>query len=231
MDDKWIYGSRPEQIYSDIVQGRPNGMPSLRRQDTRLPGVGARRIRALHERSAAVRRRAVALRRDARRQGRAGRKDRRPPDEFDRSPAGGRSNDHADPSRSPCSLSRVSRRTRLAQSGRPRLQQIEQSSPSSSGSPRSSTSSSWLCSSSPSRASTTRWRRFPTPSSPPGVRPLRDSRRRRGHERNCAPDFRHDGRLAFSPAAPLAAWARAEPAHDRSLRPPVVVGGALPQRS
>lgn len=29
MDNKWIYGSRPEQIYSDIVQGRPNGMPSF----------------------------------------------------------------------------------------------------------------------------------------------------------------------------------------------------------
>lgn len=29
MDSKWIYGSAPEQIYSDIVQGRPNGMPSF----------------------------------------------------------------------------------------------------------------------------------------------------------------------------------------------------------
>ena len=29
MDAQWIYGSRPEQIYSDIVQGRPNGMPSF----------------------------------------------------------------------------------------------------------------------------------------------------------------------------------------------------------
>jgi cytochrome c oxidase cbb3-type subunit 3 len=29
MDDVWIYGSRPEQIYSTIVQGRPNGMPSF----------------------------------------------------------------------------------------------------------------------------------------------------------------------------------------------------------
>jgi cytochrome c oxidase cbb3-type subunit 3 len=28
MDDKWIYGWRPEQIYSSIVQGRPNGMPA-----------------------------------------------------------------------------------------------------------------------------------------------------------------------------------------------------------
>jgi cytochrome c oxidase cbb3-type subunit III len=29
MDDKWIYGSGPEQIYNTIVQGRPNGMPSF----------------------------------------------------------------------------------------------------------------------------------------------------------------------------------------------------------
>lgn len=30
MDDKWIYGSRPENIFSTIVEGRPNGMPSFR---------------------------------------------------------------------------------------------------------------------------------------------------------------------------------------------------------
>jgi cytochrome c oxidase cbb3-type subunit III len=30
MDDKWIYGSEPEQIFATIVQGRPNGMPSYR---------------------------------------------------------------------------------------------------------------------------------------------------------------------------------------------------------
>ena len=29
MDDKWIYGSSAEQIYSTIVQGRPNGMPAF----------------------------------------------------------------------------------------------------------------------------------------------------------------------------------------------------------
>ncbi len=29
MDSTWIYGSHPAQIYSDIVQGRPNGMPSF----------------------------------------------------------------------------------------------------------------------------------------------------------------------------------------------------------
>jgi cytochrome c oxidase cbb3-type subunit III len=30
MDDKWIYGSRPEQIFATIVEGRPNGMPAFR---------------------------------------------------------------------------------------------------------------------------------------------------------------------------------------------------------
>ncbi len=29
MDDKWIYGAHPAQIYSSIVQGRPNGMPAF----------------------------------------------------------------------------------------------------------------------------------------------------------------------------------------------------------
>ena len=29
IDDEWIYGSAPEQIYQTIVQGRPNGMPSF----------------------------------------------------------------------------------------------------------------------------------------------------------------------------------------------------------
>jgi cytochrome c oxidase cbb3-type subunit 3 len=29
MDDKWIYGSKPEQIFSSIVSGRPNGMPAF----------------------------------------------------------------------------------------------------------------------------------------------------------------------------------------------------------
>ena len=28
MDDKWIYGSDPGQVYATIMQGRPNGMPS-----------------------------------------------------------------------------------------------------------------------------------------------------------------------------------------------------------
>jgi cytochrome c oxidase cbb3-type subunit III len=30
MDAEWIYGSRPENIYETIVEGRPNGMPSFR---------------------------------------------------------------------------------------------------------------------------------------------------------------------------------------------------------
>ncbi|HEX2693683.1 MAG TPA: c-type cytochrome [Gemmatimonadaceae bacterium] len=29
-DDEWIYGSDPQNIFSTIVQGRPNGMPSFR---------------------------------------------------------------------------------------------------------------------------------------------------------------------------------------------------------
>jgi cytochrome c oxidase cbb3-type subunit 3 len=28
MDDDWIYGSDPQQIFSSIAQGRPNGMPA-----------------------------------------------------------------------------------------------------------------------------------------------------------------------------------------------------------
>jgi len=30
MDDKWVYGSAPDQIFATIIQGRPNGMPSYR---------------------------------------------------------------------------------------------------------------------------------------------------------------------------------------------------------
>jgi cytochrome c oxidase cbb3-type subunit III len=30
MDANWIYGSEPQNIYSTIVEGRPNGMPSFR---------------------------------------------------------------------------------------------------------------------------------------------------------------------------------------------------------
>jgi cytochrome c oxidase cbb3-type subunit 3 len=34
MDDKWIYGSNPEQVFASIVQGRPNGMPAFRAKIT-----------------------------------------------------------------------------------------------------------------------------------------------------------------------------------------------------
>ena len=30
MDNKWIYGSDPQNIFATIVEGRPNGMPSFR---------------------------------------------------------------------------------------------------------------------------------------------------------------------------------------------------------
>ena len=30
IDDEWIYGSEPDQIFATIVEGRPNGMPSFR---------------------------------------------------------------------------------------------------------------------------------------------------------------------------------------------------------
>jgi cytochrome c oxidase cbb3-type subunit 3 len=29
MDHRWIYGSRPDQIFATIVQGRPDGMPTF----------------------------------------------------------------------------------------------------------------------------------------------------------------------------------------------------------
>jgi cytochrome c oxidase cbb3-type subunit 3 len=32
MDARWIYGEAPENIYSTIVEGRPNGMPSFQRK-------------------------------------------------------------------------------------------------------------------------------------------------------------------------------------------------------
>jgi cytochrome c oxidase cbb3-type subunit 3 len=30
MDEKWIYGGDPSQIFSTVVEGRPNGMPAFR---------------------------------------------------------------------------------------------------------------------------------------------------------------------------------------------------------
>lgn len=35
MDDAWIYGGEIDQIFSSIVEGRPNGMPAF---GTRIPG-------------------------------------------------------------------------------------------------------------------------------------------------------------------------------------------------
>jgi mono/diheme cytochrome c family protein len=32
MDEKWIYGSSPDSIFSTIANGRPNGMPSWRKR-------------------------------------------------------------------------------------------------------------------------------------------------------------------------------------------------------
>jgi cytochrome c oxidase cbb3-type subunit 3 len=29
MDDKWIYGGEPENVFASIVEGRPNGMPAF----------------------------------------------------------------------------------------------------------------------------------------------------------------------------------------------------------
>ena len=34
MDEKWIYGSAPANIYATILEGRPNGMPAFR---TKIP--------------------------------------------------------------------------------------------------------------------------------------------------------------------------------------------------
>jgi cytochrome c oxidase cbb3-type subunit 3 len=30
MDDKWIYGSSPSNIFATVIEGRPNGMPAFR---------------------------------------------------------------------------------------------------------------------------------------------------------------------------------------------------------
>jgi cytochrome c oxidase cbb3-type subunit 3 len=43
MDDRWIYGSEPGNIFATIMQGRPNGMPSFR---NRIPEYQAWEIAA-----------------------------------------------------------------------------------------------------------------------------------------------------------------------------------------
>lgn len=35
MDDVWLYGASPEQIYASLAQGRPNGMPAYGRKLSR----------------------------------------------------------------------------------------------------------------------------------------------------------------------------------------------------
>src|SRR5688572_8625813 len=32
MDDEWIYGVEPENVYSTILEGRPDGMPAFRKR-------------------------------------------------------------------------------------------------------------------------------------------------------------------------------------------------------
>ena len=34
MDEKWVYGDQPENVFSTIIEGRPNGMPSFRAKIT-----------------------------------------------------------------------------------------------------------------------------------------------------------------------------------------------------
>jgi cytochrome c oxidase cbb3-type subunit 3 len=43
MDDKWIYGSSPQNINATIIEGRPNGMPSFggKIPDSQLPQIVA----------------------------------------------------------------------------------------------------------------------------------------------------------------------------------------------
>ncbi|WP_439621705.1 c-type cytochrome [Gemmata sp.] len=38
MDDKWVYGYEPEQVFDTIARGRPNGMPAFR-GEAREPGI------------------------------------------------------------------------------------------------------------------------------------------------------------------------------------------------
>jgi cytochrome c oxidase cbb3-type subunit 3 len=42
-DDRWIYGSSPQQIFATIVEGRPNGMPSY---GGRIPALQVRQLAA-----------------------------------------------------------------------------------------------------------------------------------------------------------------------------------------
>jgi cytochrome c oxidase cbb3-type subunit 3 len=43
MDDQWIYGDKPQNIYDTIIEGRPNGMPSF---GNKIPGYEIKEIAA-----------------------------------------------------------------------------------------------------------------------------------------------------------------------------------------
>jgi cytochrome c oxidase cbb3-type subunit 3 len=43
MDDQWIYGYAPDQVYLSILEGRPQGMPTFR---GRIPDDQIRQIAA-----------------------------------------------------------------------------------------------------------------------------------------------------------------------------------------
>ena len=45
IDDKWIYGHEPGQIFATIVEGRPNGMPSFGAQGSGVSNLVARGVR------------------------------------------------------------------------------------------------------------------------------------------------------------------------------------------
>ena len=47
MDDKWLYGSEPENIVATILEGRPNGMPAFGGRVNEAQVVAARGVRAL----------------------------------------------------------------------------------------------------------------------------------------------------------------------------------------
>ena len=51
MDDEWIYGSRPDQIFATIAEGRPNGMPTWKYRLEQSADLAARRVRAFAERA------------------------------------------------------------------------------------------------------------------------------------------------------------------------------------
>ena len=50
MDDKWIYGSEPDQIFATIIAGPAQRHAVVSREDPGLPGLADRRVRAQSER-------------------------------------------------------------------------------------------------------------------------------------------------------------------------------------